>query len=496
MSELHKRCETLRERTAKYGQEHTLAFWDGLSSAGRERLLSALEGVDFALLQSLISRFLPDAAPSRREGKALAATPAFTPPTAEELRAFEPEEILPSRYAPGKEAEAAAAREVGEEALRAGRVAAFVVAGGQGSRLGFDGPKGAFEIGPVTRRTLFQVHAEKILALRRRYGCPLPWLIMTSESNDAATRTFLEKHEWFGLGQDSVRLFRQESLPAVGRDGRILLDAPDHPVLSPNGHGGSLKALLDSGSLAWARERGTDTISYFQVDNPLVRIGDPVFIGRHLQAAAEMSSKVIEKRDWREKLGVVGRLNGRATVVEYSDLPEESARAEEKTAAGKTRLRFWAGSIAVHLLDAGFIERLGKGGFQLPYHKAEKAVPGIDKDGRPVRPAPGEKNGLKFEMFVFDALPLARRTMTMETERDEDFAPVKNATGEDSPETARRMLTALYAGWLRRAGQEIPPFPNGASSFRLEISPLSSLEGENLAEADISRLKSTGKLLL
>jgi UDP-N-acetylglucosamine/UDP-N-acetylgalactosamine diphosphorylase len=232
----------------------------------------------------------------------------------------------------------------------------------------------------------------------------------------------------------------------------FLLLAKDELALSPNGHGGSIKALHDSGTLHWLKDEGVDTLSYFQVDNVLVKIGDPVFIGHHVLARSQISTKVCRKRDWREKVGVLGRRDGRRCVIEYSDLPE--SLAQETDAQGA--LKWWAGSIAIHILDAGFIRQLNQGGFQLPYHKAEKAVPCIGADGNPVDLKPGEKNAVKFETFIFDALPCAERTVVMETPRQEDFSPVKNAKGEDSPETAQRDMMELYARWLAAAGVKVP----------------------------------------
>jgi UDP-N-acetylglucosamine/UDP-N-acetylgalactosamine diphosphorylase len=192
-----------------------------------------------------------------------------------------------------------------------------------------------------------------------------------------------------------------------------------------------------------------------------------------------MSTKVCRKRDWKEKVGVLGLRDGKLCVIEYSDLPD--AVAQEKDARGE--LKWWAGSIAIHVLDVGFIERLNRGGFQLPYHKAEKAVACIGADGQPVSLKPGEKNGIKFETFVFDALPLAQRTVNVETLRQEDFSPVKNADGEDSPATARRDMMEQYARWLTAAGVKIPRKPDGSLDCRLEISPLTSLYGEGLETA-------------
>ncbi len=448
--------EKLRKRAAEYGQEHLFQFWKNLSADEQAGLAAQVAAVDFALLQRLEQEF---------QGRGASTQPQLEPAPVIPIAATEPHQQAP-----------AAARGAGEAALRAGRVGCFLVAGGQGTRLGISGPKGAFEIGPVTRRTLFQIHAEKILALRRIYGAKVPWVIMTSTANDAATRAFFAERGCFGLDAETIRFCVQENLPAVSLQGKLLLETSASLCWSPNGHGGSIKALHDSGSLRWLRGQGVDTLFYFQVDNPLTRIGDPLFLGHHLQQGAEMSSKVVGKCDWKEKVGVVGTLDGKLSVIEYSDLPEDLARATEPGG----RLRFWAGNIAIHVLDVGFIERLNAGGFQLPYHRAEKAVPCLGPDGSPLALKAGEKNGVKFETFVFDALPLARAAVTVETRREVDFAPVKNATGVDSPESARHLLQEQYAAWLLAAGHPLPRKPGGALDCRVELSPLTSLAGEGL----------------
>jgi UDP-N-acetylglucosamine/UDP-N-acetylgalactosamine diphosphorylase len=449
----------LKAAAEAHGHGHLFRFFDELNDAQKQTLLSQVEGVEFDVVDRLVNELVKGSSQAE-DTSDLKPAPVVPLPSDDEQRQAE-----------------RGARAAGEEAFRRGRVACFLVAGGQGTRLGLDGPKGAFKIGPITERTLFQLHAEKIMALRRRYNAAVPWLIMTSDANDAATREFLAGKNYFGLGEASVRIFTQANMPAVGRDGKILMVSRHELALSPNGHGGSIKALHDSGATAWLSEQGIDTLFYFQIDNVLTKIGDPAFIGYHLLAGADMSSKALRKRDWKEKVGVFGVSHGKLRVVEYSDLPETAAR--ETLPDGS--LKWWAGSIAIHVIDAGFIEELNKGGFQLPYHKAEKAVACIGADGQPQPLKAGEKNGIKFETFVFDALAQAHRTVNVETRRDEDFSPVKNATGEDSPETARNDLQELYARWLAAAGTKIPRNAKGGLDCQIEISPLTSLEGENLS---------------
>jgi UDP-N-acetylglucosamine/UDP-N-acetylgalactosamine diphosphorylase len=363
----------------------------------------------------------------------------------------------------------------GEQALRAGQVAVVLVAGGQGTRLGHDGPKGTFSIGPVSGKSLFQVHAEKVLALGRRYGAPLPFYVMTSPDNDATTRDFFAAQGCFGLDPDQVIFFQQGTMPALDRrTGKLLLADKGSLATSPNGHGGVLQALADGGHLADLAERGVRYLFYYQVDNPLVKVADPTYLGHHIGAGAEMSLKVVPKLTAAEKLGVVVEVGGRPRIIEYSDLPADLAQRR----APDGDLEIWAGSIAVHIFDVAFLRRLAASGAMLPYHRAVKKVPCLNDGGRAVWPA--EPNALKFEMFVFDALPLAGTALVVETSRREEFEPLKNAEGENSPATVRQALSDLYAGWLNRAGVEVVRRADGSAAVAIEIGPLLALDAEEL----------------
>ncbi|MBU6363020.1 MAG: UTP--glucose-1-phosphate uridylyltransferase [Acidobacteria bacterium] len=352
--------------------------------------------------------------------------------------------------------------EAGEQALREGRVAVVLLAGGQGTRLGFDHPKGMFPIGPVSNASLFEVHAAGMGATRRRYGCDLPFLLMTSDVNDAETRAFFDEHLLFGLQPESVTTFVQGMLPAVDpATGDILREAPDRLALSPDGHGGIFRAMGHAAILGDLEERGIDVIMTFQVDNPLMRPADPEFIGAHLLARAEMSTLVVAKVAPEERMGVMASVDGRTALVEYTDLPAELEAARDE--AGD--LLYWAGSTGVHCLDRAFATRLATGEAPLPFHRADKRVATVDD------PDPQVPNAVKFEAFMFDALPLAARTATVEMAREECFAPVKNADGADSPATCRAAMVDRAARWLEAQGAAVPRGADGASQFPIEIDP-------------------------
>jgi UDP-N-acetylglucosamine/UDP-N-acetylgalactosamine diphosphorylase len=431
------------------GQGQVFRFWDCLDAEGRRRLAGQLSEIDLGELNRLVETLV------KGEGETPIDFSRLEPP---------PYEPLPDRG--GDASRWKQAREAGETALREGRVAAFTVAGGQGTRLGFDGPKGTFRVTPVRRAPLFQVFAEKIRCAADWYGVSLPWFIMTSRLNHEETVAFFRENRFFGLGEENVIFFPQGMMPAVDFEGNLLLERPDSLALSPDGHGGSLRALVQSGATDAMKERGIDTISYFQVDNPLVQCIDPAFLGFHLESGSEMSSKMIPKADPEEKVGHFATLDGELRVVEYSDLPEELARRTD----GDGNLRFRAGSIAIHVLSRGFVERMGSGEGGLPMHRAKKKVAVADARGETRKPA--EPNGIKFEMFVFDALPRAANPVVVETSRAEDFSPVKNAEGRDSPATCRRDLLRQYARWLHAAGVEVPCDEEGNPDRTFEISPL------------------------
>jgi UDP-N-acetylglucosamine/UDP-N-acetylgalactosamine diphosphorylase len=301
---------------------------------------------------------------------------------------------------------------------------------------------------------------------------------MTSPENHQTTIDFFDHHDRFGL--EHVRFFTQGQMPALDRSsGKILLAAKDKVALSPDGHGGTITALAAPGSgggpscLDEMRERGLRTLFYFQVDNPLVRIADPSFIGLHREAEAEVSFKVVERLTPEEKLGVVVSVDGRPQVIEYSDLPPELAGRSAREGA----LELWAGSIAVHILERSFIERLS-GEHPLPFHRAEKKVPYLGADGQIKKL--DEPNAVKLEQFIFDALPLAKKWTIVETDRAGEFEPLKNAVGPDSPATVHQKMSDQFGNWLEQAGATVPRRPDGSVPFGIEISPLFALDASEL----------------
>jgi len=449
----------VRKSLQAANQSQVLRFYDSLESPAQKQLLAQLHAQDIPHLASLADEYV--------KNKPHVALP----------KEIKPVQALPHAAAPGdakQQAMYADALKLGRSLLSQGKVAAFLVAGGQGTRLGYDGPKGEYPVTPIKNKPLFQVFAEQLLAHGRDFGKPIPWYIMTSDVNDAATRAFFEKNHHFGLDSKNVFFFQQGMMPAFSMDGKLLLADKDSLALSPDGHGGSLRALSKSGALADMHRRGVEHLSYFQVDNPLVHTIDPLFLGLHAQTGSEMSSKTIPKANPLEKVGNFVLGDGVVQVIEYSDLPESLAKQTNPDGTPT----YNAASIGIHALTVAFIEHLNAGGkLKLPWHRAEKKVPYIDETGKPIKP--DKPNAVKLEQFVFDAIPLAKNALVYTTQRNEEFSPVKNAEGTDSPATCRKDQIKRAAKWLKLAGVMIPE-KDGAPDATIEISPLFATSAEQL----------------
>ena len=354
-------------------------------------------------------------------------------------------------------------KETGEILLSKGQVAAFLVAGGQGSRLGFDGPKGMFDIGLPSHKSLFQLQAERLLNLSARVEHPIPWCIMTSPLNHEATVNFFTEHDFFGYARENIRFFEQGTICALDPNGKAIVDENNRLALVPDGNGGCFRALSQSGTLAWLVEKGVQYVFLYSVDNALCRICDPAFIGALAAEGRSLSaSKVVHKAGAQEKVGIFALQNNKPGVVEYSDLPENY---RDKTNPDGS-LTFDGGNIAIHLFKIAGLRKLQTS--RLPWHTARKTVCGIEKCW-------------KFEQFLFDAFPLLGTMMPFGVLREEEFSPVKNADGNDSPKTARNMIGRLHREWLRKAHVAIDP------KKLYEVSPTISYAGEGLKQSVFDR---------
>ncbi len=442
----------LLSRLRPAGQEHLLDFWDRLNAAQRQKLATQIAEIDLDLLARLRSQRSESAADDKAQFAALAS------------RAESPPAIRLDGKGPFTRR---GAIERGEAALRAGDVGMILVAGGLGTRLGFDKPKGMFEIGPLSRRSLFEVIIDQLRAVSRRYGSPIPLYLMTSPATDADTRKFLTAHGNFGLTASELRIFCQATMWALdNRWEKILLESPDSLFLGPDGHGGMLQALVKSGCLNDIADRRIKHLFYGQVDNPLLTVCEPYLIGCHLLGQSQMTTQVARKRDPLERVGNVVSERGRVHIIEYSDLPEAAARQTN----GDGSLKLWAGNLAVHVFDVDFLAAAADDPDALPFHIAHKKVPYLDASGRQVE---SEKpNAIRFERFIFDLLPRAENALVVEADPAEAFAPVKNAEREktDTKATAQAAMTALHRRWLAEAGMQV------AAVVTVEINPLWALD--------------------
>ena len=426
----------VRAELTRFGQEHLLNGVDALEPDLRTGYLARLAEVDWAELAAPVE-----------------------PPA---LAGVEPPRVLTAvQLAPRRDEVSAA----GEAAYRSGRVAVLLVAGGQGTRLGWEGPKGTFPIGPHSGKTIYAWQAEKVVSLSRRVGRPVPLLVLTSPATDAATRAFFAEHE-LGLEPGQLRLFAQGTVPTLDSDGRALHAAPGELLENPDGHGGVFPALVASGELEQLRAEGVEHLVYIQVDNVLAPVDDAVLVGLALAERADVVTKVMEKAHPDERVGHLVTAGGRDRIVEYTELTPEDTR--RRTADGELVYRW--GSPALHAWSVDFFARLADRGYRPPLHRSAKPVTAwVDGERR-------ELDGWKSERFVFDLIAEAERSVGLEIDRAAEFAPVKNAEGDDSPRTAVELASAQYVDWLRAVGVDVELSPGEL----VELSPLRAATREQL----------------
>lgn len=436
----------------QYGQEHILPFLGKLTGEEQSNLAEQILQVDFEQL-----------ARTFRNRNA-----------ANELNAGA---VLPARCYDWNTL-AAKDRDLyerhGWHLLRSGKVGVIVVAGGQGSRLGHRGPKGTIDIGLPSHKSLFQLQAERLLNLSRRAGKYIPWYVMTSPDNSRETEAFFQAHDYFGYPAEDCIFFEQNTMPAIDREGKLILSSHAHLCLAPSGNGECFSSLKRSGALADMKKRGLSRLFYYNVDNALIKAADPAFIGMADLHNHPVATKVIEKTDPDEKVGMVCSIDGRPAVLEYTEFPEALLHA--RNSDGK--LSYGLGNTSIHVFSYDFINRHSDS--DLPYHAALKKIDCIDSGGHPITPQ--TPNAYKLERFIFDFFPLAEDMTVLKVKREEEFAPVKNKDGADSPNSARELVLRLHRKWLDDAGIAIVE----SKGHSPEISPLLSYSGEGLDAAGIS----------
>ncbi len=442
---------TYNEALAKllgYGQEHLLNFYPELDEAGQAELLQQIDDLDVARIDRLYVELVVK--------RSLAIADELS-----NINSVTLQELPP--------AEKKRLWDLGLNAIAKGEVCAFLVAGGQGSRLGFEGPKGAYDIGLPSHKSLFQLQAERLKHIGDRAGFSIPWYIMTSPLNHLDTTNFFKKHNYFGLKAEDIHFFPQGTLPSVDENGRILLAEPGRISANPDGSGGCFRAFKESGLLEDITARGIKYVFFYGVDNALVRICDPYFIGFAIDQDKDITSKAVKKVHPAEKVGVFAYRNQKPSIIEYTELPPDLAEATDD----KGNLLYGSGNIVTHIIKESFLTRVLEK--DPPYHVAHKKVEYTDETGHIVKPE--SPNAYKFEALYFDLFQFADDMAILNIPREEEFSPVKNFDGADSKDTAREMFLDLCTGWVKNLGID--------TVKRLEISPLLSVYGDDLDPAKV-----------
>ncbi len=390
----------------EHNQEHIFEAYKKLDEKGKEKLIAQIEKIDWSILAMAGHEEL-----AQERGKLVP------------LSALEVPEIERNR---------AKYEQVGLDAIKAGKVGAVLLAGGQGTRLGFDGPKGKYNIGITKEMYIFERLIRNLQDVTDKVGCFVPLYIMTSDKNHNETTAFFEEKDYFGYPKDFVKFFKQEMAPSVDFNGKLFMEAPDSLSLSPNGNGGWFYSMAVTGVLNDVKVRGVEWLNIFAVDNVLQRIADPVFVGATLDSGRVSGAKVVRKADPEEKIGVLCLEDGKPSIVEYYEMTEEIINSRE--ANGELSYNF--GVILNYLFRVDQLEEISSK--KMPVHVVEKKIPYLDENGVLIKPE--SPNGYKFELLVLDMIHLFENCLSYEVVRDYEFAPIKNKTGVDSVESARALL--------------------------------------------------------
>lgn len=386
-------------------QVHVLRGYDALSDQKKEAFLEQIENInweDFDLIG---------------EGDA-AKRGEFSIPKAVELSEIEEKKAV---Y-----------KEAGLSAIKNGEVAAVLLAGGMGTRLGFDKPKGCFNVGQTKDLYIFECLINNLLDVVNEAGCSIPLYIMTSEKNDQDTREFFESHNYFGYKASDVTFFKQDMACAVDYDGKLLLEEEGRLATSPNGNGGWFSSMVKAGLSEDIHKRGVKWLNIFAVDNVLQRIADPVFVGATIVEKCQSGAKVVRKVEPQEKMGLLCLEDGKPSVVEYYEMSKEMAEAKAEDGS----LLYKYGVILNYLFPVDKLEEIVNE--RLFVHVVEKKIPFINEAGEAISPT--EPNGYKFELLILDMVNMMDSALAFEVEREYEFAPIKNLHGVDSVDSARELL--------------------------------------------------------
>lgn len=440
----------LKEKYTKAGQEHVFTFFDTLSEGEQDHLLEQLSTINPSHINDIVQRSL-HASDTNSGPNIVKPLPDFT--LASKLDSSTDD--INKWYASGL------------DLISQNKVAVVLMAGGQGTRLGSSDPKGCYDIGLPSHKSLFQLQAERIRKIQelasQKAGASagsvvVPWYIMTSCRTREPTQEYFEGKKYFGLNAADIKIFEQGLLPCISNEGKIMLETKGQVAVSPNGNGGIYEALISDGVLDDMRKRGIQYVHVHGVDNCLVKVADPVFIGFSAALDVDIATKVVRKRDATECVGLIVTRNGRPGVVEYSEIDEATAHAEDPKHPGV--LKFRAANIVNHCYSLNFLGSIPEWADKLPHHIARKKIPTIDLETGEVT-KPESPNGIKLEQFIFDVFPEVSvdKFACLEVLREDEFSPLKNARGkgQDDPDTSRRDVMAQGARWVEQAGATAVP---------------------------------------
>ena len=404
-----------KEILKKYGQEHLLSNYEKLSNEDKNRLLNAILTIDFGEISKLYEQ---------TKHKIKFENCKIEPIEHVDKAKLSNEEI--QKYS-----------EIGIEQIKKGKLAAVTMAGGQGTRLGHNGPKGTFDLGLDSHKSIFEILCDTLKLARKKYGVVVPWYIMTSDENNDETVEFFEKNNYFDYPKEAVKFFIQGEMPMINTEGKILLNEEGLIKQAGAGHGAIFEAMRKNGIIYEMQNKGIEWVFIGGVDNVLVKMVDPVLIGLSIERNVLAAGKSVVKANPHEKVGVFCKKDGKPSVIEYSEISNELAEAVDE----KGELLFGESHILCNQFNIKILEELAKN--KLPYHVAFKKATYMDEKGNIISPT--EPNAYKFEAFIFDAFSSIPEMLVMRVKREEEFAPVKNAEGVDSPETARKLYKDYFA---------------------------------------------------
>ncbi|KAK5992795.1 UDP-N-acetylglucosamine pyrophosphorylase [Cladobotryum mycophilum] len=455
----------LKEKYAKAGQDHVFTFYNSLTTEEKASFYEQLSTFDPEHISKISDRAIN---PPKAEGTEIKLEPL--PESAQASILSSSATDINKWY------------DSGLDLISKNEVAVVLMAGGQGTRLGSSAPKGCYDIGLPSRKSLFQIQAERIRKIQelaaKKSGSKdvvVPWYVMTSGPTREPTEKFFSENNFFGLEKANVKFFNQGVLPCISNEGKIILETKSKVAVAPDGNGGIYQALVLHGVLDDMRKRGIKHIHAYCVDNCLVKVADPVFIGFSASLNVDIATKVVRKRNATESVGLILSKNGKPDVVEYSEIDKETAEAKDPY--HPDLLKFRAANIVNHYYSFGFLESIPLWADKLPHHVARKKIPATDlESGELVKPQ--KPNGIKLEQFIFDVFPLLplEKFACFEVNRADEFSPLKNGSGsgEDCPETSRADIMSQGLRWAQEAGATVE------SEGGIEVSPLISYGGEGL----------------